>query len=102
MGFPGGGPFAPSPFAVGERLPATGFDIYERSLVERDLLVLSSGLEPGDSGAAVLRADGAVVGVAMAIAPDRAGVAYALASDELTDLLGRAASTTADTGACMG
>lgn len=101
MGFPGGGPFAPSPFSVGERLPATGFDIYERSLVERDLLVLSSDLAPGDSGSAVLRDDGSVIGVAMAIAPDRAGVAYALASDELSDLLRRATSTTADTGACM-
>lgn len=101
MGFPGGGPFAPSPFQVGERLPATGFDIYERSLVERDLLVLSSALEPGDSGGAVLRDDGSVIGVAMAIAPDRAGVAYALASDEVSDLLGRTTSESADTGACM-
>lgn len=102
MGFPGGGPFAPSPFQVGERLRATGFDIYERTLVERDLLVLASALAPGDSGSAVVRADGSVIGVAMAIAPDRAGVAYALTSDELSDLLARSSLSGAETGECQG
>jgi S1-C subfamily serine protease len=101
MGFPGGGPFAPSPFQVGDRLPATGFDIYERALVERDLLVLSSALEPGDSGSAVVRDDGTVVGVAMAIAPDREGVAYALASDELAELVATTGATAAATGPCI-
>lgn len=101
MGFPGGGPFEPSPFQVGERLSATGFDIYEQGLVERDLLVLSSELAPGDSGSAVLRDDGSVIGVAMAIAPDRAGVAYALTSTELTDLIGRSTLEPVGTGACQ-
>lgn len=102
MGFPGGGPFDPSPFAVGDRLSATGFDIYERTLVERDLLVLSSELAPGDSGSAVLRADGSVIGVAMAIAPDRVGVAYALTSSVLADLVSRGTSGRVDTGSCQG
>lgn len=101
MGFPGGGPFAPSPFQVGERLSARGFDIYESALVERDLLVLSSALAPGDSGSAVVRDDGSVVGVAMAIAPDRAGVAYALASGELAELVAAAGPSAADTGRCV-
>ncbi len=101
MGFPGGGPFDPSPFEVGERLDATGYDIYDDALVERDLLVLASDLAPGDSGSAVLRADGAVVGVAVAIAPDRSGVAYALASSELAELLRRGASGPVPTGACV-
>jgi len=101
MGFPGGGPFDPSPFEVGERLDATGYDIYDRSLVERDLLVLASDLAPGDSGSAVLRADGSVIGVAVAIAPDRVGVAYALSSAELEQLLQRGAGAAVSTGECV-
>lgn len=101
MGFPGGGPFDPSPFEVGERLDATGYDIYDGALVERDLLVLASDLAPGDSGSAVLRADGSVIGVAVAIAPDRAGVAYALTSDELAELLSAGAGEPVSTGACV-
>ncbi|MEZ5239816.1 MAG: MarP family serine protease [Microthrixaceae bacterium] len=80
LGFPGGGRFQPSPFIIGEELAATGYDIYDRSLVRRDLLVLASELEPGDSGSAVVNGDGDVVGLAVAVAPDRPGVAYALDS----------------------
>jgi S1-C subfamily serine protease len=103
LGFPGGGPFEPSPFQVGQRISATGFDIYDRGLVRRDLLALASELAPGDSGSAVLRADGSVVGVAVAVAPDRGGVAYALAAGELTELLQRTGSdrSAVDTGPCL-
>ena len=38
----------------------------------------AAGLQPGDSGGALIDAEGRVVGVAFAIAPDRDGVAYAL------------------------
>ncbi len=100
MGFPGGGPFAPSPFAIGELLDARGYDIYDRATVDRQILALASALEPGDSGSAVLRADGSVVGVAVAVAPDRPEVAYALAIDELRQLLGRGATGRVSTGAC--
>lgn len=101
MGFPGGGPFRPSPFEVGESLDATGFDIYDRDEVRRDLVVLASDLEPGDSGSAVVRADGAVVAVAVAIAPDRPGVAYALDQAQLVDLLARPRAGEVGTGECI-
>jgi len=105
LGFPCGGPFEPSPFEVGQRMTATGYDIYDRAVVRRDLLALASDLEPGDSGSAVLRADGSVIGVAVAIAPDRNDVAYALDSSELGELLGalagRTLSTAVDTGPCL-
>lgn len=91
LGYPGGGPLRPSPFLVGDLIAATGRDIYDRALVNRDLLVLSSDLEPGDSGSAVVREDGTVIGVSVAVAPDRAGVAYALAPDQLAPLLASAA-----------
>ena len=101
LGFPGGGPFAPSPFEVAERLDATGYDIYDSALVERDLLALSSELEPGDSGSAVLRDDGTVIGVAVAVAPDRPQVAYALDAVELESLVSAGAGAEVDTGPCI-
>ena len=44
------------------------------------MLALAAALAPGDSGSAVLRDDGAVIGVAVAVAPDQPEVAYALDS----------------------
>lgn len=105
LGFPGGGPFEPSPFEVGQLMEATGYDIYDRDLVQRDLLALASELAPGDSGSAVLRADGSVIGVAVAIAPDRPEVAYALDIAEVHELLDGLAGATlgapVDTGPCI-
>ena len=100
MGFPGGGPFAPSPFRVGELLSARGLDIYDSRTVDRQIVALAAALEPGDSGSAVLRADGAVVGVAVAVAPDRADVAYALNTSELRALLAAPADRRVSTGPC--
>lgn len=101
MGFPGGGPFRPSPFEVGESLDATGYDIYDRNEVRRDLVVLASDLEAGDSGSAVVRADGSVVAVAVAIAPDRPGVAYALEQGQLAELLAQPRGGEVGTGECI-
>ncbi len=100
MGFPGGGPFDPSPFEVGELLDARGFDIYDERTVERDILALAAALEPGDSGSAVLREDGSVIGVAVAVAPDRAEVAYALDSSELVEMLSLPTAGRVSTGRC--
>lgn len=100
LGFPGGGPFEPSPFEVGQLIQARGYDIYDNAVVDRAVLALAAQLEPGDSGSAVLRADGSVVGVAVAVAPDRPEVAYALNSEELTALLDRGTSGRVGTGPC--
>jgi S1-C subfamily serine protease len=100
MGFPGGGPFDPSPFRVGELLSARGLDIYDARTVDRQILALAAALEPGDSGSAVLRADGAVVGVAVAVAPDRPDVGYALNTSELRELLAAPTDGRVSTGPC--
>lgn len=100
MGFPGGGPFDPSPFVVGDSIDATGLDIYDRAEARRRLLVLSSDLAPGDSGSAVVRSDGSVVAVAVAIAPDRHGVAYALDEGQLATMLDRPHPARVTTGTC--
>jgi S1-C subfamily serine protease len=65
------------------------------------VLVLASDLHPGDSGAALVDPSGQVAGVAFAIAPDRPGTAYALATSELKAALSAAREPQADTGACL-
>lgn len=101
FGHPGGGPLRLAPFEVGERVRATGADIYDRGGVEREVLVLASALRPGDSGSALVSPAGDVVGVAFAIAPDRPGVAYALSTDELRSVLGQVGAETVSAGDCL-
>ena len=101
FGHPGGGPLRVAPYSVGREVTATGTDIYDRSRTERAVLILASELRPGDSGGALVNGDGAVVGVAFAIAPDKAGVAYALALSELEAILATDLSGSVDTGPCL-
>lgn len=100
FGYPGGGPLELSPFRVSEEVRAVGRDLYNRHDTERQVFVLSSDLAPGDSGAPLVDAAGSVVGVAFAIAPDRAGIAYALTTDELGAALA-APRGDAPTGPCL-
>ncbi len=100
LGFPGGGPFDPSPFEIGDILRARGYDIYDTATVDRELLALAAALAPGDSGSAVLRSDGTGVGVAVAVAPDQPQVAYALDSSELRQLLSAPTDAAVSTGRC--
>lgn len=101
FGHPGGGPLEISPFEVGQEVSATGTDIYDATRTERQVFVLSAELRPGDSGGALLDPSGSVVGVAFAIAPDRANVAYALADEELAAVLGGALGGAVSTGPCL-
>jgi len=101
FGHPGGGPLEISPFQVADQITARGRDIYDQSASERQVLVLASNLAPGDSGSALVDPDGQVVGVAFAIAPDKPGVAYALAIDELQAVLAGDLSVERDTGGCL-
>lgn len=100
FGHPGGGPLEVSPFEVRRRLDAVGTDIYGATGQRRDVLVLASDLAPGDSGSPLVSTDGIVVGVAFAIAPDRDGVAYALSTDELREVLDSVGDVALDAGPC--
>ena len=101
FGHPGGGPLDVSPFRVGDEITAVGRDIYDSASTSREVLVLASELAPGDSGAALVDPQGRVIGVAFAVAPDKPGVAYALAIDELEGVLAGDLSTERDTGGCL-
>lgn len=101
FGHPGGGPLDVSPFKVAEEITAVGNDVYDREESRREVLVLASELAPGDSGAALVDPQGDVVGLAFAVAPDKSGVAYALALDELRAVLAGDLSAERDTGDCL-
>lgn len=104
FGYPGGGELTLSPFAVGDIRTASGRDIYGDEPTSRELLFLAAALEPGDSGGALVDPAGEVVGVAFAIAPDRADVAYALTAGEVSavlDGLGTSSPEPVGTGPCL-
>jgi S1-C subfamily serine protease len=101
FGHPGGGDLRAAPFEVGQQLTATGTDIYDHDRTRREVLVLAADLKPGDSGAALVDPAGRVVGVAFAIAPDRPGVSYALAMEELDAVLAGDLGSPVDTGGCL-
>lgn len=101
FGHPGGGPLRLAPYAVGERIVASGADIYDEGGVEREVLVLASALRPGDSGSALVSPAGEVVGLAFAIAPDRPDVAYALSTTELREVVALVGRETVSAGDCL-
>lgn len=76
-----------APARIDRQRRAIGRDIHDLRPAERDILVLAADLQRGDSGSAVLDADGAVVGVVFAISPDRPATAFALDRTELDGFL---------------
>ncbi len=101
IGYPGGGPVRVNNFLVGERVRAQGRDIYDQATVVRTVLVLGADLAPGDSGGPLIDPQGQVIGVAFAIAPDKPQVAYAISTDQVRYIVGRASTTAVAAGACL-
>jgi S1-C subfamily serine protease len=104
FGHPNGGDLVIRPARVGRVfLETKGTDIYRREETSRTVLGLASQLEPGDSGAPLVAANGAVVAMAFAIDPHHPDVAYALAMDELVPVIRAAQGLTApaETSDCL-
>jgi S1-C subfamily serine protease len=100
LGYPGGGPLTVAPYRVSRRIDADGRDIYDQESVRRDLLVLGAELHPGDSGGPLIDPLGRVAGVVFAIAPDESAVAYAIAIDEVRDLVDGSGTEPVGVGPC--
>lgn len=101
FGHPQGQPLRIAPFEVARLLDATGRNIYDSDLVERDVIEAAASLQPGDSGSPLVNPAGQVIGVTFAIARDRDGVAYALNTTELQAVL-RAPRVATNAGPCVG
>ena len=103
VGHPGGGPLRAAPARVDRIVDARGTDIYRTSPTSREVLVLATQLQPGDSGAPLIDAAGRVAGVAFAIDPGDSTTGYALSRRELDAVLGPglAATQPVDTGPCL-
>ncbi|HEV3496297.1 MAG TPA: trypsin-like peptidase domain-containing protein [Actinomycetes bacterium] len=90
-----------SPARVMRRVNVDIGDIYEEPSGPRQLLVLNSVLDPGDSGAPVVNSAGQVIGVAFAVANLRRATAFAVASEELASVLAQPRSGPVSTGPCI-
>jgi S1-C subfamily serine protease len=66
------------PAAVAGGYPATGRDIYDDHVVQRDLLELRAPIEPGDSGGPFVLDDGTIGGLVFAESRADPDVGYAL------------------------
>lgn len=101
-GYPENGPYDVQPSRVREVLGATGFDIYERETVTREIYALRGLVRPGNSGGPLLDEAGHVVGVVFARSTTDAETGYALTLDEIAPVLDQmAASSRVSSGACV-
>ena len=65
------------------------------------MLILAAALRPGNSGSAVVNAEGSVVGVAFAISLSADDMAFALSSSELEPVLASNSPRPVPTGECL-
>ena len=104
LGFPGaaGGDMRVHRAAVNDSYPASGRDIYGRSLVSRDVYELRSPVRQGDSGGPFVLPNGGVAGVVFAAATTDGGIGYALTGGEVADEVARGSrsSEPVGTGPC--
>lgn len=102
FGHPGGqDEVSIAPAKVHREITAVGRDLYDTETTRRKVLVLAAQLAQGDSGGPLVNANGDVIGVAFAIAPDKPGTSYALDVDELNAVLDQPLDTPVSAGACV-
>ncbi|GGW21016.1 MarP family serine protease [Streptomyces capoamus] len=99
-GYPQDGALDLQAATVGNRVRATGQNIYNDRTVTREIYSVRSTVRPGNSGGPLLTTDGRVFGVVFARSTSDAETGYALTADEVAGDAGRAATATArvDTG----
>ncbi|HTW09614.1 MAG TPA: MarP family serine protease [Acidimicrobiales bacterium] len=102
LGHPNGqDPLAAQPAEIADWVHAEGKNLYGTLTTYRYIYVLAARLAKGDSGAPLVDSHGQVLGIAFAIAPDRATTAYALAVSELRPLLQGPHTQAVSTQGCL-
>ncbi len=83
IGFPGGQAEKIVPAVVDGSVSAEGRDIYNESLVTRQILVLQASVRPGNSGGPLVDLQGRVLGMVFATSASDPNQAYALTNEEM-------------------
>ena len=103
IGYPGGGSLTVVPAAVTGAYPATGYDIYDKTTVRREILELRAQIDRGDSGGPFVLRDGTIGGLIFAEARTDPDVGYALSPTAVAIRVAPAMGRTGavDTGECL-
>ena len=96
IGYPGGGPERVEPAVVDGAVTAEGRDIYNSSLVTRQIFVLQSTVRPGNSGGPLVDTQGRVLGIVFATSASDPQQAYALTDQEITKDLQKGQNSAAE------
>src|SRR5205814_9564386 len=94
IGYPGGGPERVEPAVVDGAVSAEGRDIYNSSLVTRQIFVLQARVRPGNSGGPLVDTEGRVLGIVFATSATDPAQAYALTDGAIAKDLERGKSQT--------
>lgn len=102
LGYPLDGPYQAAAARVRDRIQLRGPDIYESSMVQRDVYTVRATVRSGNSGGPLVDPDGRVLGVVFGAAVDDADTGFVLTAEEVADELaaGLAATAPANTGSC--
>lgn len=99
--------FQPEGFDIGDvvvtgHIRATGFDIYHKEQVTREIYALRGNVIPGNSGGPVVDAKGNVIGVIIGHSTTQNKTGYAVVSTQIIDLVKKAPAllNSVSTGAC--
>jgi S1-C subfamily serine protease len=103
LGYTEGGPLDARRAAVLRTLDALGKDIYGQRQIDRLVVELQAVVRPGNSGGPFVLADGRVGGVVFAASSSDPDIGYAIASQEVRDVVDDALGQTdeVDTGPCL-
>lgn len=83
IGYPGGGSETVSPAVIEKATLATGRDIYNDGLVDRNIWIVAADVRPGNSGGPVVDLQGRVLGLVFGASSTDPGQAYALTNSEI-------------------
>lgn len=102
LGYPGGGAFTANPASVIQVIQATGRDIYNRNVSDREVYEIAGDVEQGNSGGPLINVDGEVIGVIFARSTTYGQVGYALTGNQVAGPISQSSASNrpVDTGRC--
>lgn len=98
LGYPGGGPFAAVEAGILDERLATGRNIYDEGITDREIYSLQTVVRPGNSGGPLVLPDGRVIGLVFARSETNNSLGYALTSAEISSRLRDGINSTGSTG----